>query len=442
MARIAVGLAVVVAFGVGAPALAAPAPFAAPPPQQGTCLDNRYTDPAGDGAVDAVTFGISYNCVYDGWRFDTTVASSDPFTFGNLSMEFDTDNNSADGCNGFDYLIRGSVATTGPIHWVTRMWRTPSCSPSTFLATGSASFAGVNNDFWINVSQADLGDPGVLGWRASLSNLAGNSVDFLPDSGSLTATGYPTISDSYWVVDGAGHVQAYGMFTRHGDLSGHPLASPIVGMARVPDLGGYWLLGRDGGVFSYGSARFYGSTGNLRLNSPVVSMVSTPSGHGYWFVASDGGIFSYGDTKFYGSTGNIRLNRPIVSIAPTPSGHGYWLVASDGGVFSFGDAKFYGSTGNIHLARPIVAMASTPSGHGYWFVASDGGVFGYGDAHYYGSTGSLHLAQPIVAMRASHSGHGYRFVATNGGVYNYGDARHYTFGPDTGPPIGTVVGIG
>jgi hypothetical protein len=122
-----------------------------------------------------LTFGISYNCSYDGWRFDTTLGTFDPYTFGNLSLELATDNNATDGCDGSDYLIRTSLVTTGLIHWVTHMWRTPTCNPSSFVATGSASGGGVNNDLWINVGQADLGDPGGLVWRASVSNLAGNS---------------------------------------------------------------------------------------------------------------------------------------------------------------------------------------------------------------------------------------------------------------------------
>jgi hypothetical protein len=228
---------------------------------------------------------------------------------------------------------------------------------------------------------------------------------------------------SYWSVDDAGGVYAFGGAGSHGQLTGTPLNRPIVDLAATPSGGGYWLVGSDGGIFSFGDARFLGSTGALRLNQPIAGMVPTPTGNGYWLVASDGGIFAFGDARFFGSTGAVRLNQPIVGMAATPSGNGYWLVASDGGIFAFGDARFFGSTGAVRLNQPIVGMAATPSGDGYWLVAADGGVFSFGDARFLGSTGGIALRSPVVRMVSTPSGVGYWFVAADGGVFSFGDAQ-------------------
>ncbi len=127
---------------------------------------------------------------------------------------------------------------------------------------------------------------------------------------------------------------------------------------------GYDVAGSDGSVYNFGSALFLGDLRGHALNRPVVGLSIATNGLGYWLDASDGGVFAFGDAGFYGSTGNVRLVKPVVGMASTPDGRGYWLVASDGGVFSFGDARFFGSTGNIRLNQPIVGMASTPDGGG------------------------------------------------------------------------------
>jgi endoglucanase len=172
-----------------------------------------------------------------------------------------------------------------------------------------------------------------------------------------------------WDTSASGAVQSVGGCPLFGDLSGHTLNKPIVGMAGTSNDGGYWLVASDGGVFSFGDAQFYGSTGGMTLNRPIVGMASTPDGGGYWLVASDGGIFAFGDAQFYGSTGGMTLNRPIVGMASNPGGGGYWLVASDGGIFAFGDAPFYGSSANApgYQAAAIVALPS-----GYEIVSTGG----------------------------------------------------------------------
>jgi hypothetical protein len=231
--------------------------------------------------------------------------------------------------------------------------------------------------------------------------------------------------DGYFVVDSAGQVAAFGSAASHGDLSGHPLAAPIIAIEATPDGKGYWMLGADGGVFTFGDAHFYGSTGGVKLAAPVVGMAVTPDNKGYWIVARDGGVFSFGDARFYGSTGGVKLTAPVDGIAVAPGGHGYWLVAGDGGVFTFTSDGFYGSLGGVHLDRPIVGMSSTPDGRGYTLVGSDGGVFTFGDAPFLGSLGAHPPATPIVDLSPAPANNGYYLVSAGGVVYAFGPGSRY-----------------
>jgi hypothetical protein len=234
-------------------------------------------------------------------------------------------------------------------------------------------------------------NPGTLGTRDATIVF----TDSLLSGTTLPVTGVGGVG--YYQVDTKGTVAHFGDAGFFGDLSGHALNKPIVGIAQTGDDGGYWLVASDGGLFNFGDANFYGSAGGINLNKPIVGIAPTFDGGGYWMVATDGGIFNYGDAPFYGSTGNINLNKPIVGMSATPDGGGYWLVASDGGIFSYGDAQFFGSTGSIHLAQPIVGMAAMPDGGGYWFTAADGGLFNYGTAPFQGASAGTGIGT-VVGM--------------------------------------------
>jgi hypothetical protein len=239
--RIVICIAVVgtLVLGVCGPVAARSPRPAALPAIPGVCLTKNYTDASGDAVFDALSFQMQYSCLDDGWRIDATLGPvSDWYAFGNMSLYLDTDSNALDGCDGFDYLIKGTIDRTHGFAWVTRMWRTPTCGTSVSVPT-DASFGGIGNDLEIYFGQTELGDPSQIRWQASISNLAGDSVDFLPDSGPVVTTGYPTLDDAYWQVDRRGQVRAFGPIENHGDRSAFPPAAPIVGMARVPDAGGY-----------------------------------------------------------------------------------------------------------------------------------------------------------------------------------------------------------
>jgi subtilisin family serine protease len=187
---------------------------------------------------------------------------------------------------------------------------------------------------------------------------------------------------------------------------GHPIAGGVLDVpaalaaeSQPPHLfDGYDAAGSDGSVYSFGSVVALGDLTGHPLNRPVVGIALRSDGLGYWMDAADGGVFSFGDARFFGSTGNVVLRRPVVGMASTPDGLGYWLVASDGGVFSFGDARFFGSTGKVALVKPVVGMASTPDGRGYWMVAADGGVFAFGDGRFWGSAGGGAIPAPVAGL--------------------------------------------
>jgi hypothetical protein len=233
--------------------------------------------------------------------------------------------------------------------------------------------------------------------------------------GSVVGAAAVDDGTGYYETDAQGTVAAFGAATCYGDLAGHKLNQPIVGMAVDRQTGGYWLVAADGGVFSF-NAPFHGSMGGKPLNEPVVGMEANLNGTGYWLVASDGGVFSF-NVSFQGSMGGKPLNKPIVGIGLDRATGGYWLVASDGGVFAF-KAPFDGSAATLSLNQPVVGIAPVSDGSGYRLVAADGGVFSYG-APFYGSTGGIKLNKPVITGLDDNSYDGYWLVASDGGVFTF-----------------------
>ncbi len=100
---------------------------------------------------------------------------------------------------------------------------------------------------------------------------------------------------------------------------------------------GYYLVAADGGVFAFGNAPFYGSMAGHPLASPIVGMAGTPGGTGYYLVAADGGVFAFGSSLFYGSASGQGL-LGFQNIVPTSNGGGYYLLNANGQAYKFGDA--------------------------------------------------------------------------------------------------------
>ena len=155
------------------------------------------------------------------------------------------------------------------------------------------------------------------------------------------------------------------------DQSGSPVsppATPVVGMAALPNGSGYWLVDARGTVSARGAAVDYGSAVNLEPGASVVQIAATPDGLGYWEAASDGEVLGFGDARVFGSASGVASDVPVIGLAPTRDGQGYWEVTSAGGVFSFGDAAFLGPIGGLPSAPPIVGIAAdtATAATGWW----------------------------------------------------------------------------
>lgn len=125
---------------------------------------------------------------------------------------------------------------------------------------------------------------------------------------------------------------------------------------------GYVLVDTDGAVYAFGTARVYGDLRGHSLDKPPVGIAVRPQGDGYWIAAADGGVFTFGAAPFHGSMGGQPLNKPVVGIAAAPDGNGYTLFAADGGVFTFGSAAFAGAEPPHPVAPSIVGGAVWPPG--------------------------------------------------------------------------------
>ncbi len=134
-------------------------------------------------------------------------------------------------------------------------------TPYTIDATGHPQIIGP-------FSTIDTSDHLVSAWE--------NSTDCFGNADSRNA----------WVLDSGGAIFGENDLSgppanNIGDMAGHRINQPMVGMSPTADAGGYWLVSADGGIFAFGDAHFYGSTGSLRLNKPIVGMSVTGDGHGY-----------------------------------------------------------------------------------------------------------------------------------------------------------------
>jgi hypothetical protein len=252
-----------------------------------------------------------------------------------------------------------------------------------------------------------------------LSGVSGS----LPAPGSIPLCQVPSAAIvGYDLVSSDGGVFTFGLpFCGSGAPMAKAEASPVVGIAMAPNIGGYWLAYADGAVQAFGQAQVYGSLNDEPLASPIVGIAATPDGAGYWMAAADGDVYAFGDANYYGSMLGTPLAAPVVGIAPTPDGQGYRLAAADGGVFTFGDAKFKGSVAGTGIASPVVGIVPDDAKGGYWLVAANGQVFSFGTP--FSPTGAPpKLAHPVVGMAATADSRGYWLVGSDGGVSGFGDA--------------------
>lgn len=226
------------------------------------------------------------------------------------------------------------------------------------------------------------------------------------------------MSDGYWLVTAKGAVQAVGAAQHYGDLSGHEVSVPIVGIApsallfgeEVTSGRGYWLAGADGSVYAFGDAVFSGRAENLPLSGPIVGIEAPPyesPGEGsrsYWLAGADGQVYTFGNTAAFRAepsdptpvdvvsaklaesarSGHVptvnggRSTAAVVDIAQSFNGY-FWLLREDGAVQPFGDAPYFGDATGDRDAK-AVAMIHAINGRGYWIIFEDGVVVPFGSA--------------------------------------------------------------
>jgi hypothetical protein len=204
------------------------------------------------------------------------------------------------------------------------------------------------------------------------------------NSGTIAIS--PGPQQSYWTIDAAGNVLAFGGATALGSKSATGDATPAIDLAATRPGTGYWILTTAGGVWAFGSASWYGSVARSNPGVGALRMHATPSGKGYWILGADGGMYAYGDATWYGSAAKSGATG-AVDFWPTPSGKGYWIVTKDGRVLAFGDAVQKGGMSDlgVNWKPPAVAVVGTPDGRGYHVLSADGGVYAFGAAPFFGS---------------------------------------------------------
>ncbi len=261
-------------------------------------------------------------------------------------------------------------------------------------------------------------------WPEPISGLEWDRDERLVVQGaSILPTGRPGRRSGYWLLNGEGHIAAFGDAPDFGRLP----RNDTTDLTAAPDGMGYWTLDTEGNVTALGAAVHHGDLRTAGGPTGAVALAATPSGDGYWIFAQTGAVSAFGDAAHLGDLAGLALSAPIIDAVALRDGTGYWMVAADGGVFSFGSAEFLGSVPQIlpgvDLDAPVVGLVPAIDGTGYWLVASDGGVFTF-NAPFVGSIPAVlprgaSLDGPIVGMVSY--GTGYLLVGSDGGVFNFSD---------------------
>lgn len=138
------------------------------------------------------------------------------------------------------------------------------------------------------------------------------------------------------------------------------IAARAQARAQNPAGSGYWLVTADGQVLNYGVPS-YGDLAGHHLNAPIVGITPTPDGQGYWLIGADGGVFSFGDASFYGSHGANPVSSPVVAgaAAPFSSGGSQAATGATGPQGPAGPAGPTGATGAQGAPGPSDVVSST-----------------------------------------------------------------------------------
>jgi len=231
----------------------------------------------------------------------------------------------------------------------------------------------------------------------------------LPNCGGLhtsliatPAVGQASTSDGggYWMALSDGRVYAYGDARSYGDASTNdwtggsvPPGAPIVGIAAAAgsDSGGYYLLDGEGHVYAFG-APYYGEPD--AVDGTPVAIVADPLGGGYWVVTSTGNAYGFGTAD--ADLGQAPGVTDIVGAASDAAGDGLWLLSANSTIHPIGAAVTEGQPVGWP-ATPMVGITATEGGAGYDMVTQAGVVYPFPKLPPITSPG---LPEPVVAISA------------------------------------------
>lgn len=140
--------------------------------------------------------------------------------------------------------------------------------------------------------------------------------------------------------------------------------NPVKKMWWSPDYQGYWLVDGRGHIFAFGSAIHHPFKEGKLYGYQADELTINPSGR---ILCADG-------TTYLGDVFEQELLAPIVGVLPTEERDGYYVFTQAGEVFAFGEAVSYGSLAEVdptqymiswrgcrkEQQQPEVAKAQTP----------------------------------------------------------------------------------
>ncbi len=132
--------------------------------------------------------------------------------------------------------------------------------------------------YWLVAS-----DGGIFAFGDAVFHGSTGSMSLVQPITAMAAT--PT-GKGYWLVASDGGIFAFGDARFHGSGGGRARTDPIVGMAATASGLGSWMVTSSGQVLAFGDAPMYGSA--PALASPAVGIARLPDGAGYQVASADG----------------------------------------------------------------------------------------------------------------------------------------------------------
>lgn len=196
---------------------------------------------------------------------------------------------------------------------------------------------------------------------------SGSSIDYIDMAITNTGAGY-------YLVQRDGTVEAFGDATHYGNM---PVLSPLgsgdggysdieaytaVSIDTHPTLDGYWVVNGNGHVRAFGSVSSHGQVNNrsgLEEQEWVTALRANATGNGYWMIGGSGKVYAFGGTSHLGQFEAEEEFRPIeeafrlqtYGFTANPSGEGYALQHANGEISFYGNFDYWGHPGGEGTRR-------------------------------------------------------------------------------------------